>query len=312
MSEDLPGSSLREAREAKGLSMSDVASSTHIKVQIIEDLEENDFSRIAAPIYGKGFIKLYAEFLGLEPQPLLDAYLKRMASGGSSPRRSKKPKPASSPPPPPEETSAGTAPGQGSDQAAPGSHYVVDPGPRELPLDFHSPEPAPADDDDRPQKADPRSFANQVAEAISSTKDEPDEPEPEEDFFALEDPVIAEDPGAVEDEEFFPGDLVEEDSGAEPVEVDEWSPSAAGTPDEDVAPEEAAEEKDVPKTPREQAAEHKRNYAAVVVSVCVIVVILIFGINSVVHSRQAQSDQDANRPDAPLKVSADPPEPYLD
>ena len=57
---ELPGAELLERRTEKGLSVSEVAEKTHIKVQIIEDLEANDFSRIAAPIYGKGFIKLYA------------------------------------------------------------------------------------------------------------------------------------------------------------------------------------------------------------------------------------------------------------
>ena len=30
-------------------------------------MERDDFSRMAAPIYAKGFIRLYAEYLGLDP-----------------------------------------------------------------------------------------------------------------------------------------------------------------------------------------------------------------------------------------------------
>lgn len=68
------GDILREAREAKGVSPSEAAQATRLKVQNIEDLEANDYSKVPAPIYAKGFIKLYAEYLRLEPAPLLERY----------------------------------------------------------------------------------------------------------------------------------------------------------------------------------------------------------------------------------------------
>jgi len=46
---------------------------------LTSDGEDNDFSRIPAPVYGKGFIKLYAEFLGLDPAPLIAEYASRFA-----------------------------------------------------------------------------------------------------------------------------------------------------------------------------------------------------------------------------------------
>ena len=80
MSETMPlGDILRAEREKKGLTLSDVAEGTRIKVQVLETIENNDFSRIPAPVYGKGFIKLYAEFLGLDPAPLIEEYASRLA-----------------------------------------------------------------------------------------------------------------------------------------------------------------------------------------------------------------------------------------
>jgi transcriptional regulator with XRE-family HTH domain len=73
------GDILRAARERKGLSPSEAAEGTRLKVQHIEDLERNDFRRIPAPVYCKGFIKLYAEFLGLDPAPLIREYTARHA-----------------------------------------------------------------------------------------------------------------------------------------------------------------------------------------------------------------------------------------
>lgn len=69
------GETLKNARTQKGLSPSDVAEATHMMVQIVEDLEGEDFRRIAAPIYGRGFVKLYAELLELEPEPLIRDFM---------------------------------------------------------------------------------------------------------------------------------------------------------------------------------------------------------------------------------------------
>lgn len=69
------GQRLRAARQAKGLSLAEAAEGTRIKSQVLEDLENEDFSRMPAVVYAKGFLKIYAEFLGLEPGPLIEEYL---------------------------------------------------------------------------------------------------------------------------------------------------------------------------------------------------------------------------------------------
>ena len=65
------GETLKKAREAKGLTTAELANELHLKTQIVEDLEHDDFHNITASIYGRGFIKLCAERLGLDPAPLL-------------------------------------------------------------------------------------------------------------------------------------------------------------------------------------------------------------------------------------------------
>ena len=75
------GKTLRTAREAKGLTTGQIAERTHMMVQIVEGLENEDFSKIVAPIYGRGFVKLYCETVGLEPKPLVDAFME-IYSGG--------------------------------------------------------------------------------------------------------------------------------------------------------------------------------------------------------------------------------------
>ena len=68
------GKILRETREQQGYTTAQVAEATHMMIQIVEELEREDFHRIAAPIYGRGFVKLYAEFLGIDPAPLIKEF----------------------------------------------------------------------------------------------------------------------------------------------------------------------------------------------------------------------------------------------
>lgn len=106
------GSTLRAAREAKNLTISQVAAKTHILAQTIEGLERNDFKMIPAPIYGRGFVKLIAECLDADAAMLMelfkDAYSNR-SSGPAQAAKSVSPARAVSPVPP-ERTEAVPAP----------------------------------------------------------------------------------------------------------------------------------------------------------------------------------------------------------
>ncbi len=68
------GQIFRHAREAKGLSASQAAEGTRIKPQTLDWMEADQWGRMPAPLYARGFIKIYAEWLELEPAPLIEAY----------------------------------------------------------------------------------------------------------------------------------------------------------------------------------------------------------------------------------------------
>lgn len=68
------GQQFRAARERKGITISRAAALTRIKVQHLEMMEMDDFSKMPAPTYAKGFIRMYAGFLGLDPAPLVQEY----------------------------------------------------------------------------------------------------------------------------------------------------------------------------------------------------------------------------------------------
>lgn len=68
------GHILREARETKGLTLQEVQDETRINVRYLEALEDGDYERLPTPVHTRGFLRNYARFLGLDPQPLLDRY----------------------------------------------------------------------------------------------------------------------------------------------------------------------------------------------------------------------------------------------
>lgn len=69
------GKTLREAREAKGLTIDDIVKKTHMMSRQIEALEKEDFSMFAAPIYGRGFVKLYCETVGLDAKVMTAEFM---------------------------------------------------------------------------------------------------------------------------------------------------------------------------------------------------------------------------------------------
>ncbi len=67
------GEQLKEVREKRGLTREEASKATHIKPYYIEALEENRYEDIPSQVQVKGFIRLYADWLGLPGQSLLDS-----------------------------------------------------------------------------------------------------------------------------------------------------------------------------------------------------------------------------------------------
>lgn len=78
-SEVNPGAALRAAREARGLSIEDVARTTKIGRAVLTALEESHVEKLPATIFTRGFLKAYAEEVGLDPDETADLYLAQLA-----------------------------------------------------------------------------------------------------------------------------------------------------------------------------------------------------------------------------------------
>jgi cytoskeleton protein RodZ len=68
------GEKLRLARERNNLTIDQVARETHVAKRFLKGLEEEDFSVFPGETYAMGFLRNYAEYLGLSPDELVGIY----------------------------------------------------------------------------------------------------------------------------------------------------------------------------------------------------------------------------------------------
>ncbi len=79
------GASLEEARRRQGLDLEQVEKATRIGRRNLRALEEERFELFPGDVYAKGFLRAYAEFLGLDPKRYLDEYSARFADRAPEP-----------------------------------------------------------------------------------------------------------------------------------------------------------------------------------------------------------------------------------
>jgi len=100
---DSIGTKLREVREARNLTLEQVAQALRIRPYHLQALESDDYSAIPSAAQARGFLRNYAEYLGLNVDELLPAVRPPIAE-----------------PPPPSSTTPTMAPRPESPAAAPG------------------------------------------------------------------------------------------------------------------------------------------------------------------------------------------------
>jgi cytoskeleton protein RodZ len=73
------GNSLRTARGRQGLELAEVDADTHIRMRYLKALEDERFDLLPGAAYVRGFLRTYANYLGLEADPFVDEYNARFA-----------------------------------------------------------------------------------------------------------------------------------------------------------------------------------------------------------------------------------------
>jgi cytoskeletal protein RodZ len=69
---------LRREREAREVSLDEIANVTKISKSYLGALEEERFDVLPAPVFAKGFLREYAKYVGLDPDEVVNSYLTAM------------------------------------------------------------------------------------------------------------------------------------------------------------------------------------------------------------------------------------------
>ena len=81
------GETLRQARLDKGVSLADAARETRIRRGYLEALEAEDPSALPPAVYTRGFLRTYADYLGLDASAMVDLYQPQARREPSPPLR---------------------------------------------------------------------------------------------------------------------------------------------------------------------------------------------------------------------------------
>jgi len=74
------GEKLRQAREERGATISEVAEQTRISPLYIESIERDDYRTLPGGIFNKGFVKSFARHVGVDEQEALQDYARLVAN----------------------------------------------------------------------------------------------------------------------------------------------------------------------------------------------------------------------------------------
>ena len=77
--DSISGDDVKKLREAFEVEISEINAITRISVSVIKSMEENLIEDLPPDLYLKNFLKLYAETLQIDPQRIIDGYLKNIS-----------------------------------------------------------------------------------------------------------------------------------------------------------------------------------------------------------------------------------------
>jgi cytoskeleton protein RodZ len=78
------GNTLAEARTRRGVDLDEVHAATGIRPRYLRAIEEEDWNALPEEFYARSFVRKYAEFLGVDPDPLVDEYRRQVGTAGSA------------------------------------------------------------------------------------------------------------------------------------------------------------------------------------------------------------------------------------
>ncbi len=69
------GEDLKRERELRKISLREVSEATKISLRFLDALERNEFSDLPGGVFNKGYVRAYAQYIGVDPEAMVNSYL---------------------------------------------------------------------------------------------------------------------------------------------------------------------------------------------------------------------------------------------
>ena len=86
------GERLAGARRTREISLAEIAKGLHLDEPKVRALERNDFEALGAPVFAKGYLRKYAELVGIPEDEVIADYYRLNRSAGAPPLITKRPR----------------------------------------------------------------------------------------------------------------------------------------------------------------------------------------------------------------------------
>lgn len=75
------GDTLSAARNRRGVDLEEIHAATGIRPRYLQAIEQEDWDALPEEFYARSFVRKYAQFLDLDPEPLVEEYRRQRGSG---------------------------------------------------------------------------------------------------------------------------------------------------------------------------------------------------------------------------------------
>lgn len=79
------GETLKRERELRQISLREISEATKINLRYLEALERDDFRHLPGGVFNKGFVRAFAQFIGIDAEAMVTAYLDEERSQSGTP-----------------------------------------------------------------------------------------------------------------------------------------------------------------------------------------------------------------------------------
>ena len=79
------GETLKRERELRQISLREISEATKINLRYLEALERDDFRHLPGGVFNKGFVRAFAQFIGIDADAMVTAYLDEERSQSGAP-----------------------------------------------------------------------------------------------------------------------------------------------------------------------------------------------------------------------------------